>query len=321
MWSANSSAPSNLLLSDQQQTIDQQLAQIEARLRLLDEQQSSWEAHKASVQQTLDDRVAGLDALRVDLESQRLALEKERRQYEVRFAELQLRECELEERRRDLESNLAMAAVSTVAPVVPVSEAIASASEPPAAADETDTKPVPAAETVKTISPAKAAPVDLAAILRRTGYQIDQVDEEEQSNENVSLKEESSQSVPAEKPSLDITAPIPRNRMPAEPSEEVSIDEYMSHLLARSRGDSVPLPAPTASVSRTRSRPPVLRPGRPRPRCARTAAPISQAGRAAGDGSPCRCAGTAGRPESDASIGQPFGRHGLAQAREQAAFR
>ena len=107
---------------------------------------------------------------------------------------------------------------------------------------------------MKTISPAKAAPVDLAAILRRTGYQIDQVDEEEQSNENVSLKEESSQSVPAEKPSLDITAPIPRNRMPAEPSEEVSIDEYMSHLLARSRGDSVPLPAPTASVSRTRSR-------------------------------------------------------------------
>ena len=116
MSSANSSAPSNLLLSDQQQTIDQQLAQIEARLRLLDEQQSSWEAHKASVQQTLDDRVAGLDALRVDLESQRLVLEKECRQYEVRFAELQLRECELEERRRDLESNLAMAAVSTSRP-------------------------------------------------------------------------------------------------------------------------------------------------------------------------------------------------------------
>ena len=57
---------------------------------------------------------------------------------------------------------------------------------------------------------------------------------------------------PAEKPSIDISAPVPRVRKPAGPNEEaeVSIDEYMSHLLARSRGDSSPASDPAASVPR-----------------------------------------------------------------------
>ena len=48
----------------------------------LEEQQAAWEAQKASVQHSLDDRVAGLDALQVDLQSQQIALEKERRSWQ-----------------------------------------------------------------------------------------------------------------------------------------------------------------------------------------------------------------------------------------------
>ena len=266
-------------------------AELDAQRRALEVQQSAWEAEKSAwearqvgVQQTLDDRVAGLDALRVDLESQRLALEKEQRQYEAQLAELQSRECEMESRRREMESGIAVPAVVSV---VPVSEPAASTWEPPVAESREVAKPVVEVETVRSFVPPNAAPVDLAAILRRTGFQIEQADEidpvadEEQSRENIDLKNESLDSGTAESPSIDISAPMPRSREPAEPrEEEVSIDEYMANLLARSRGESAasptpaaapPRPSPAAVVPAPQSEP--FLPGEPAEMTPRTVAP------------------------------------------------
>ena len=120
---------------------------------------------------------------------------------------------------------------------------------------------------MKTVPTSNAAPVDLAAILRQTGFQIDPEQEEGPSAGKVEVKDEAAQSAPAEKPSVDITARVPRQRQ-AENREaaDVSIDEYMSHLLARSRGDSAPSHRPAASVSRAPAAPapdPAPRPSAP----------------------------------------------------------
>lgn len=261
-------------LRDQQRTIDQQLAQIEVRLRSLDEQEAAWEARKAGLQQALDDRVAGLDALHVDLESQRLALEKECRQYEARLAELQLRESELEERGCKLESEIAVTAAPAVVSETPVPGPIASVPEPLAAEKETETKPVADAATTTTTVPSSAPPVDLAAVLRQAGFkideadevdhednvqtvevdptgQVDRADEQGQSKEPVVLQEESPDGGAAAGPPIDISAPVPRSRNPAESGEEeVSIDDYMANLLARSRGQSAAPSGPIAGPSR-----------------------------------------------------------------------
>ncbi len=222
-----SSAPASPLRSEQQGTIDQQLGQIEARLRSLDEQQAERDARRADFQA----RQAELDALHALWESQQAALDEER---------------------RDWESKIALTAPATVVAVAPVSEPAASPAEPLAAESETETRPVAEAETVITTAPSKAAPVDLAAILRKTGFQVDQADEESPSAEHVGLKGESSDSGPDETPAVDIAAPVPQPRKPAGLGEEqeVSIDEYMTRLLARLRGDSAPSSAPVASVPR-----------------------------------------------------------------------
>ncbi len=198
--------------------LEAQQAAWEARKSELEAQQAAWEARKIVADQTLDDRVAGLDALRVDLESQRVSLEKERRLWET-----QLRD--------------ATAIQSTEAEHLATREAIS----------DTETKPVAEAETAKITTPSTAAPVDLLAILRRTGFKIDQVEEKEQSE---NLKDETPDSGQAEELSIDISTPVPRPRKPVGlgGEEEVSIDEYMSHLLARSRGDSAPSSDPTTSL-------------------------------------------------------------------------
>jgi hypothetical protein len=87
--------------------------------------------------------------------------------------------------------------------------------------------------------------------LRRTGFDVDLADEEEQPEEDAHLKDQSSGEAAAE-PATDISAPVRRPRKPVGQGgeEEVSIDEYMSRLLARSRGDSAPPSTPTAKVSR-----------------------------------------------------------------------
>ena len=94
--------------------------------------------------------------------------------------------------------------------------------------------------------------VDLAAVLCQTGFQIDRADEQEQSQDDVQLKDKPAAGEPSEGPPADISASVPRSRKPAASNEqaEVSIDEYMSRLLARSRGDSAPLTAPASNVSR-----------------------------------------------------------------------
>jgi hypothetical protein len=203
-------------------------AELDARRQSLESQQAAWEAQKTDVQRTLDDRVAGLDALRVDLDSQRLALEKERRQWESQCRDASAAQSMAVEQLSEREAELDARRLASEA------------------------EPVAEDEAVKTIPTSDAAPVDLAAVLRQTGFQVEQADEERQCRENVHFKGESAASGPAEDPSADISAPVPRNRKPAESGAEaeVSIDEYMSRLLARSRGDSAPASGPASSVSR-----------------------------------------------------------------------
>jgi len=201
--------------------MEDQRQAMEDQRRAMEDEGGAWETQKASVQQMLDDRVAGLDALRVDLESQRVMLEKERQQWESHLRDAtatQLTETEY------------LAARQVIS--------------------ETETKPVVEAEMVEISAPSTAPPVDLAAILRRTGFKIDQVDAEEQSDNNFYLKNESPNSGLAKELSIDISTPVPRPYKPVgqDGEEEVSINEYMSHLLARSRGDSTQSSEPPAGV-------------------------------------------------------------------------
>ena len=135
-------------------------AELDAQSRALDVKQAAWEVQQAGAQRMLDDRIAGLDALRVDLETQRFAVEKDRRAWEAKIAATETRPAE---------------------PVEAAGEMAASLPEPPATDSESETGLVAEVETVKTTAPSTAAPVDLAAVLRQTGFQIDQADEEPQS--------------------------------------------------------------------------------------------------------------------------------------------
>lgn len=227
------------------------------------QQQSAWEVQRASVQYGLDDRVAGLDALQVDLHSQRAAWEKERRlweaqcketeaarltEIEARQAELDRRQAEIELRERQLEESCGSGKTE---------EATATAStgdetSPPADADTAAKLPA---------APTTAAPVDLAEVLRRTGFQVDQADEESPSSERADSDTAAGESTEAAP--VNITAPVPRTRTPAQRGEdEVSIDDYMVRLLARNRGDAAPAasgarPATAARPSATVTRTPV----------------------------------------------------------------
>jgi hypothetical protein len=140
--------------------------------------------------------------------------------------------------------------------------------------------------------------VDLAAVLRKTGFQIDEMDQEgastvaadavgegaentlaeesaadllkphprrrkaAQAAEEELQAEPSPESEPVEKPAVDLLAAVPRPRKAAESEEqEVSIDDYMSRLLARSRGDAPPSARPAAGGSQSPAiAPPVVAP-------------------------------------------------------------
>ncbi len=145
----------------------------------------------------------------------------------------------------------------------------AAASEPTAERTHPETAETSVAEpSASIIEPAKVkpsaptgnSPVDLAAILRKTGFQIDLDDEPKETEEpprrrplpKVEAHEERlaerHAERPAVKPAVDISGPVPRVRKTVEPVEEVSIDDYMSNLLARARGDSAPTSDPKANV-------------------------------------------------------------------------
>jgi hypothetical protein len=296
---------------DGPQTLDQQLAEIDSRLKSLDEaeniasqrqalekQQAAWETHKAGMQQALEDRVAGLDALRVDLESQRMSMERERRQWETeqaddrqsaaaRNAELESIRAELaaqrerlEEQCRRFEERLVnlhsregelagqvasepQSAATTVTPE-PTEQPAEQASAPPAAvpapADtdpETEATPIAESENMQseasTPAPARYAPVDLAAILRKTGFEVDLEEVDPQPAAKAEIKPppklETSKAESAAPPAIDISTPVPRQRKVVAGEEEVSIDDYMSRLLARSRGDSATPPNSSTSKS------------------------------------------------------------------------
>ena len=201
-------------------------AELDARIRAFEEQKSGWEKERAAAQSSLDDRLAGLDALQVDLDSQRAALEKQRRQLEAPSAE-------------SANAPVNEASTRTEQPVE-MDLPSYGPSEPRAAeGDEAPESPAPQS---------KAGPVDLAAVLRRTGYTIDLIDQE-LAGDNVAV-DKIAQTMEAEKSSMSITSPAPRTDepVPAHEEEDVSIDDYMSRLLARSRGGAVPARRPTATV-------------------------------------------------------------------------
>ena len=103
------------------------------------------------------------------------------------------------------------------------------------------------------VTPPNMVPVDQATMLPQTSPEIDRANEEEQSEENANFKDEPDCDRLFEKPPIDISAPVSNSRQSAESNagEDVSIDEYMSRLLARSRGDSVPLSGPTTPMFRS----------------------------------------------------------------------
>jgi hypothetical protein len=260
----------------------------------------------------LDDRLAGLDALQVDLQSQTAALEKQQRQWEAQCndasaaqaeesrrlaslqadidarlrelddresmlesqhgnaqrqaadrtteldrlqAELEARQREVEESRSSLEAQIAAAAENNQVasaghdgtPSLLEAEANSHCECPADVGDcQAETaqddsqelaQPSVASEAATVAAepapqPSKGASVNLAEILQRTGFNVD-ADEVDGLSANSEAEEESRQHA-----SATITSPAPRVRKAVSKEDDVSIDDYMSRLLARNRGDS-----------------------------------------------------------------------------------
>ena len=206
--------------------------ELNAQCAAFEAEKAAWKLQQATAQKKLDDRAAGLDALRVDLDSQQAAWEKARRQCQPPRQE-------------------AAARLPDAAPR-PATEPCSDSSDPPAvsqpAEPEGPSEPV-AADDAAANSPTPArtgAPVDLAEILRRNGFQLDDAESETPPSENA--KSEIGKDVTAARgksePSSSITAPIQRAPTPVEREEdEASIDDYMTRLLARNRGEAAPATA------------------------------------------------------------------------------
>ncbi len=328
-------------------------ATFDAASESFDQQKADWETQRASVQQGLDDRLAGLDALQVDLQSQRGELEKQQRQWEARCqessaaqaeederlaavqtdidarlraleerqaaldsrqaeeqrqmadraealdrlqAELAAQQQELDESRRSLEAERSAAALQaraklaeparSASPVVADAESKAIDRADDAAAGEPREVPEIDAATEEEVAeppsrPSKAAVVDLAEILRQTGFNVETCEQEAASDAPraaASVTDKSAQAA-----SASITAPAPRVRK-ATHEDEVTIDDYMSRLLARNRGDEPPAPSSRPSAATT----PAPRPATT-PQAASKPAPVA----AAPIASSTHCAGTA----------------------------
>ncbi|MGA2255057.1 MAG: hypothetical protein ABSG53_10380, partial [Thermoguttaceae bacterium] len=227
-------------------------AELDAQSRELEEERAALEGRKTEAGRQMEDRELQLQNLKAELSAQVERLHEQPRQYEARLTELQTRENELEERRSELDLKIAAAKASAVMSVEPVSALIPSASAPPTSESQAETRHVANAQTARTIAPPNAAPGGPPAILRQTVSEIEPADEKEQSDANANRKDEAPNSPAVEKRPIDVSAPVPQSRTTTglNAAEDVSVDDYMSRLLARSRGDSAQPSARTTRVSR-----------------------------------------------------------------------
>jgi hypothetical protein len=203
-------------------------AEIDGQICSLEELQADWECQKCDAQRKLDDRTAELDQ---------------------RQAELDALKQELEEVRESLAADrAALASRPAEAPLPPeanIPREDLSSTDSQLASESTAAPPEAAAEPVT--AQAKNGAVDLADILRRTGYSADLSDDDADTTDRP-VERRGNPSAKEVTPT-NITSPAPRSegetRVRAE--DDVSIDDYMSRLLARNRTDS-PVARPAAST-------------------------------------------------------------------------
>jgi hypothetical protein len=254
-----------------------QRADFDARQQSLVAAQIAWESKLAEDRQAAAARDAELDAIRAELAAQRARLEEQCRQFEVRLASLPSRESEFGDRSASSAAKFAQTVPPAEVPVselpeieVPIPEptvqvdpdqdSAAESPEPSVVKQESVSRSITEPRKITSSAPSNHAPVDLATILRKTGFQVDLDDEEPPTVKKVEGKRQPAKDVlngappdrPADRPTVDISAPVPRPRKAPESNEkEVSVDEYMSRLLARSRGDAEPPSDPKAGPVRT----------------------------------------------------------------------
>ncbi len=193
-------------------------------VRTLADRQKAWEDQQSESQRTVDDRTAELDRRQADLDTLRQELEESKRlQKGLRGADATAEDT----------AAVQPAVVASLTDSEAISEPSASSSAEPVAPPDKD-------------SPAKSSAVDLAEILRRTGYNIDT--EDDATGSGKPQVEEKSANLRGNGGSASITSPALRSQRPAQEPvhEDDSIDDYMSRLLARNRGDST-VPRPAAS--------------------------------------------------------------------------
>ncbi len=202
-------------------------AEIDAQLHTLAECQKEWDDQQSEAQRTFDDRTAELDRRQAELDALSRVLEESKRK--------QAESCGADATEREMtavQPAVAETSTESQAALETSESASAIASDEPVAAPDNST-------------PAKSGAVDLAETLRRTGYNVDMDDHAASSDER---PEEKSAGPRSDRRSASITSPARRSQQPAQAPahEDDSIDDYMSRLLARNRGDST-VPRPAAS--------------------------------------------------------------------------
>ena len=212
--------------------------------------QATLENQQGEAQRQIADRAEELDRLQAELEIRQREVEESRR-----WLEAQLTAATLENEVTSAGPDGEPSPVQTEADSLrecPVDAGDCSAEAAPIDLQEPSqpSPPTDAADPAAEPSPppTKGAPVNLVEILRRTGFSVDAGDEEPAATDSVAAKDAAEET--PEPASANITAPALRVRKAASAEDEVSIDDYMSHLLARNRGDSAPV-APAAPRPKT----------------------------------------------------------------------
>ena len=178
-------------------------------------------------------------------------------------------------------------------------------------------------EILITTVPSREAPVDLRAILRQSGFQIETAVEKMPTMSPAPVDDLPVAGDANEQP-VNIVTPIPQSPKPtgATAEDDGTIDDYMSRLLARARGGAMPSSPPKAAfrplIGCRCFRECVKGRSLAGRACVPTRTP--QTGRAPGPRAPHHCSGEASRLASYASIGRSLGQLCPGKAREQAGF-
>ena len=107
-------------------------------------------------------------------------------------------------------------------------------------------------EILITTVPSREAPVDLGAILRQSGFQIETAVEKMPTMSPAPVDDLPVAGDANEQP-VNIVTPIPQSPKPtgATAEDDGTIDDYMSRLLARARGGAMPSSPPKAPFARS----------------------------------------------------------------------